>query len=194
MRTAGQRRTPRAIAGIALLLVAIILILGDHSFKTTEKASFDEFNQRQLVLAREAASGIEIYFDHLAGAARTLGRIPEVQQFDEAQTRRELRRRFDELEPLGVNDIGVLDASGVLRYNVAAPQIEDTDFSWRTYYQEAKGLASSDTHIVEFIEFKGVEAGQRGVIVAVPMFQPDAEANANSPSGPLPGWSSAPSS
>ena len=37
--------------------------------------------------------------------------------------RREIQHTFDKPEPLGVNDIGVLDAHGVLRYNAAAPQI-----------------------------------------------------------------------
>lgn len=160
-----------AIIVITLLLVVVILILGNQSFQATEKAAFDEFNQRQLVLAREAAGGIELYFDILVEELRALGRIPEVQHLDETPTRREIQRAFSKLESVGVNDIGVLDADGVLRYNVAAPQLEGSDFSWRRYYREAKGMASGDTYIVEFIEFKGVEAGQKGVLVAIPLFE-----------------------
>jgi signal transduction histidine kinase len=163
-------REPWSVILIALLLVVVILILGNQWFKSTEKATFDEFNQRQLVLATEATSGIELYFETLAGSMRALGRIAEVQHLVEAPTRRELQHRFEELEPLGVNDIGVLDADGRLRYNAAAPEIEGVDFSWREYYQEAKELGSTDSYIIEFIEFKGVEAGQEGVLVAVPMF------------------------
>ena len=44
---------------IALVLVAVILVLGNQSFRATERAAFEEFNQRQLVLAREAAGGIQ---------------------------------------------------------------------------------------------------------------------------------------
>jgi hypothetical protein len=40
------------------------LILGNQSFKATEKAAFDEFNQRQLVLATGAAGGIELYTEY----------------------------------------------------------------------------------------------------------------------------------
>ena len=168
---------------IAFLLVVVILILGNQSFKATERAAFGEFNQRQLVLARGAASGIELYFDTLAGDMRALGRIPEVQHLDEASTRREIEHTFDKLEPVGVNDIGVLDADGVLRYNVAAPQIEGTDFSWRRYYQEAREMTSSDEYVVEFIEFKGVEAGQKGVLVASPLLETVAQGNESSPAG-----------
>ena len=157
--------------------MAVILILGYQSFKATEKATLKEFNQRQLVLARESAGGLELYFDALAGDMRALGRILEIQQLDESPTRREMQRTFDKLESLGVNDIGVLDANGVLRYNVTAHQIEGNDFSWRRYYQEAKRMTSSNTYILEFIEFKGVEAGQKGVLVAVPMFESTTDEN-----------------
>ena len=87
-------------------LGAVILILGYQSFKATEKATLKEFNQRQLVLARESAGGLELYFDALAGDMRA--RILEIQQLDESPTRREMQRTFDKLESLGVNDIGVL--------------------------------------------------------------------------------------
>jgi two-component system phosphate regulon sensor histidine kinase PhoR len=172
---------------IAFLLVVVILILGNQSFKATERAAFGEFNQRQLVLARGAARGIELYFDTLAGDLRALGRMPEIQHLDEARTRREIGHTFDKLEPVGVNDIGVLDADGVLRYNVAAPQIEGTDFSWRRYYQEASEMTSSDAYVVEFIEFKGVEAGQKGVLVASPLFETVSEGNTSSPADQFPG-------
>jgi len=177
-------RGPWVIASIALLLLAVILILGNQSFKATENAAFDEFNQRQLVLARAAAGGIELYFETLAGDLRALARLPEVQHLDdEAPTRREIQHTFDKLEPLGVNDVGVLDADGILRYNAMAPQIEGVDFSWRGYYQEARGMTSSDTYVVEFIEFQGVEAGQRGVLVAVPVFETSTDENYPAPSG-----------
>jgi signal transduction histidine kinase len=178
---------PWIIIIIALLLVAVILVLGNQSFQATEKAAFDEFNQRQLVLAREATGGIELYFENLAGDMRALARRPEVQRLDEAPTRQELQHTFDKLQTLGVNDVGVLDADGALRYNVAAPEIEGVDFSWRRYYQEAKKMIPGDTYVVEFIEFKGVDAGQKGVLVAVPMFETATDTNSPSPSGQFAG-------
>jgi hypothetical protein len=178
---------PWVIIIMALLLVAVMLILGNQSFKATEKAAFDEFNQRQLVLATGAAGGIELYFETLAGDLRALGRMPEIQHLDEAPTRREIQHTFDTLELLGVNDVGVLDANGVLRSNAMAHQIEGVDFSWRRYYQEAKEMTSSDTYIVEFVEFKGVEAGQKGVLVAVPMFETGTDEDYPAPSGQFAG-------
>ncbi len=178
---------PLAIIIIALLLVVVILVLGNQSFRATEEATFDEFNQRQLVLAREATGGIELYFEHLAGDMRALARMPEIQHLDEAPTRREIQYTFYELEQWDVNDVAVLDADGIVKYNVTANQIEGIDFSWRAYYQQAKEMISSDSYIIEFIEFKGVEVGQKGVLVAVPMFETSADENYPSPSGQFAG-------
>jgi len=183
MKISSPKR-PWVITIATLLLVAAILVVGNQSFKATEKATFNEFNQRQLVLAKGATVGIEFYFDALAADMKALAGLPAVQHLDEASTRRELEHEFAELELLGVNDIAVLDANGTLKYNIAAHQLEGTDFSWRRYYQEAKKMSAGDAYyIVEFIEFKGVEAGQKGVLVAVPIFATTSDENSPTPSG-----------
>ncbi len=48
-------------------------------------------------------------------------------------------------------------------------------------------MTSSDTYVIEFIEFKGVEAGQKGVLVAVPMFETATDTNSPSPPGQFAG-------
>ena len=124
-----SRKGPWVIIIIALLLVAVFLTLGNRSFNASEKASFDEFNQRQLVLARAATSGFEWFFENLAGDMRVLARLPEIQYLDEAPTRRELQVMLQEVEPWGARDVGVLDANGVLRTAAVVHEIEGVDFS-----------------------------------------------------------------
>ena len=58
-------KNPWVIIIMAILLVAVVLILGNQSFTATEQVAFDKFNQRQLVLAEEAVGGVELYFEHL---------------------------------------------------------------------------------------------------------------------------------
>ena len=178
---------PWIIIAIAISMLIAILIMGDLSFRATKKATFDEFNQRQLVLAREAAGGIELYFETMAGDMRALGWMPGVQYLDEAETRREIMHTFRRLELLGANDVAILDAAGVVRYNVTAPHLEGVDFSWRRYFQEASEMTSDDTYIIEFIEFKGVDVGQKGVVVAVPIFETSADEDHPAPSGQFAG-------
>jgi signal transduction histidine kinase len=182
-----KSKRPWGLVIVAFLLVAVFLVLGNQSFRATEKAAFDEFNQRQLVLAKEAVSGVELYFETLAGDMRALGRIPGVQHLDEASTRQEIEHTFNELEPLGVNDVWVLDANGVLRYSVTDRQVEGLDFSWQRYYQETKGMAFSDTYVVELIALGGVDAGQEDIVVAVPVFE--TATDENTPASPSDGFS-----
>lgn len=57
---AKRPRRPRAIIIVAILFVTVLLLLENQSFRGTERAARDEFNQRQLALAREATSGIAL--------------------------------------------------------------------------------------------------------------------------------------
>ena len=96
---------PMSIAAISLMLVTVVLILGYRSFKATEKATLDEFNQRQLTMAREAAAWFEHHLGHMAEALRAIGRAPGVNQFDEDVARQVLALEIGELEPSGVTEI-----------------------------------------------------------------------------------------
>jgi PAS domain S-box-containing protein len=171
---------PWLIAIISFLLVAVILIAGYQSFKATEQATFKEFNQRQLVMARGAVGGIELYFRNLSEAMHAMARMDGVLGFDEITTRHVLALEIHELERLGVKDIGVLDADGVLRFSARAPHLEGSDFSQRSYYLEAKEMKSAENYVIQLIDSKPVEAGQAGMVVVVPMFA--ARADKNQPS------------
>jgi two-component system response regulator HydG len=174
---------PWLIAISSLLLVAVILLAGHQSFKATEQATFKEFNQRQLVMARGAIGGIELYFRTLAEAMHAMARMDGVRYFDESTTRDVLALEIHELERLGVNDIGVLDANGVLRFSARAPNSEGDDFSQRRYYLEAKEMTSYENYIIRFIDSKFVETGKQGIVVAAPMFEVQADKSPPSPLG-----------
>ena len=161
---------PWLIAISGLLLLTVILLVGHQSFKATEQATLKEFNQRQLVMAKGAVGGIELYFRNLAEAMHAMARMEGVLSFDEITTRHVLALEIHELERLGVKDIGVLDAHGVLRFSASAPHSEGADFSQRRYYLEAKEMTSSENYIIRFIDSKPVDTDQAGMVVAVPMF------------------------
>jgi len=162
---------PWVIIIAVVILMAIIVILGNQSFRATEKATMDEFNHRQLVMAREAANGIEMYFNFIGGVSKSLAREVGEVHLDEMASRKIIGYEMIEMESLGVDDIAILDADGVVRYNVNAPQIEGKNFSWRKYFQKAKDLNPAfNGFLAEFIEFKGVDAGKQGMLIAAPIF------------------------
>ena len=161
---------PRLIVIINLLLVAVIFVAGYQSLKATEEATFNEFNQRQLVMARGAVGGIELYFRTLSEAMHAMARMDGVVGFDEITTRHVLALEIHELERLGVKDIGVLDADGVLRFSARAPHLEGGDFSQQSYYLRAKEMNSVENYMIQLIDSKPFETAQAGMVVAVPMF------------------------
>ena len=175
-------KRPGWVVPIALIQLVVILTVGYIFFKITEQATFNEFNQRQLVIAIKATEGIEHYFETIVGSLKAFGRAPEIHHFDDRQARVTLAREIRELKKYGVNDLGVLDAEGILRYSVMAGEIEGRNFSWRRYFKAAKAMNSRDSYIIQFIEFMGVEAGQKGVLIAIPLFESENGADRNSPS------------
>lgn len=169
---------PGVIVSVALAIVVVVMLIGNQSFRATEKATFSEFNQRQLIMAKEAASGIEMYFNFMAGATRAIAKETGDVHLDEAASRKIIAFEMAEMKHLGINDFGILDSKGIVRYTANAPQIEGKNFSWRKYFQQATKTSSAyKGYIVEFIEFQGVEAGHRGVLIAVPIFEPNTDNN-----------------
>ena len=57
------------IWGVTCLIIGILIAVGLYSYTSAEKAMADQFNQQQLVLARQAAQGIE---SHLGNLRQTL--------------------------------------------------------------------------------------------------------------------------
>ena len=157
------------IFSIAAFLSAIAYFFGIQSIKPTETAIKKEFNQRQLVLAKGAAQGIEQYLNTLVGKMMVIADSREVQLFNEEESRRLISETFDDITDEGVNDIGILDETGVLKYGVNAPFLEGVDFSFRNYFKEAKKSDSHGKYFIEFIEFKGADIGRKGIALAIPI-------------------------
>ncbi len=167
-----ESKTFYRLSFAVFLVVIFILWMGYRAFRNTEISAYHEFNRRQMVIANGVAAGITTYFQHLAGELRTvLPRLLE-QPGDGAGLATEINFLFDELKPWGINDIGLLDEKGILKRNAGAPHLIGKDFSWRQYFKEAKQTAlnrgSRQVYIIEFIDFKGADVGQKGVLVAVP--------------------------
>ncbi|NOX35055.1 MAG: AAA domain-containing protein [Deltaproteobacteria bacterium] len=173
----GFKGRPLINAAIALMQVAVIILVGYYFFKSTEKATDAAFNLQQHVLASEIAGDIEQYFQNLSGMLNTMSQIPFINEFNENKTRQMLALKFKTLKGLGINDIAVMDSKGIIRYSLNARELEGKDFSWRKYYQKAKTMADWDHYIIQFIEFKGANAGEKGILIAVPMIAKEKSAN-----------------
>ncbi len=159
---------PFFIAAVASLLVVIILIVSHRSFKATETTTIAEFNRRQLTMAREAAGGIEFYFETLATAMKAIGKTPEVIQFQEEAIRRILSFTYEELAWLGINDIAVMDSRGRVACTSASHQGEGIHASWRGYLHRTGQRSGDRSYFLDFITFSGNgKEKEKGLLVGV---------------------------
>ncbi len=100
------------VGGLALTMAVCVLVAGWRSYRAAEEATLEEFNQRQLVLAREAAIAIELHIETLAGhlgqMADGLGAFDEIGE----DPKRTLEEWYEVLRPYGVLAVAVTDGGG----------------------------------------------------------------------------------
>ena len=178
---------PWIILTISLLLIGIISALGSLSFRATKKAALHEYNQKQLGKVNEAIRKIDGYFESISRALKSLGSLNGVHHFDENPTRQLLALEIQELKPLGVNEIGVLDSNGVLRYAAVGQKMEGADYSEMKFFRQTKEMTQADTFSISLVDQREVETNKKEILIAVPMFAHPAETNEISFSGTFSG-------
>ena len=160
------------IIGAAVLIIAVLVAMIHNLYQDMEKVVVEMFNRQQLFMARHAAEMIEDYFESLKRDLRILADSPEVQYLEKEGCFRKIKGIYDtSLEP-AVVDIGVLDAEGILRFNILDPGLIGNDFSQRRYFQEARKLPHGEVFTSELLTLVGGEfAGRKGFILAITVFQ-----------------------
>ncbi len=156
---------------ITLILIIVVLFLGFRSFQSTETAIKKEFSQVQLVLAEGVARGIEQFFETLVDQLRSLAKLTAIQSFDLVNGQKVLDDHFEELTDEDVNGMSLLDSRGILRMGANnPPSLIGTDFSFRSYFQNAKNATSTQDFFTEFTESPDAGKGEKEVAISVPVF------------------------
>ena len=65
------------IWGVTCVIIGGLVAIGLYSYYSAEKAMAEQFNRQQLVLAQQAAQGMEIYLGDLRQTLPLLTRLPE---------------------------------------------------------------------------------------------------------------------
>ncbi len=162
---------------IALLSVAVITVLSFllyHAYSDAIILVEKQFNEQQMLVARQTALRMEGNIRLLARELELLSETPDIKNFNLPEARKILNRTFDYVKRFFVNDIGLIDSDGIVRLPLNAPQLTGKDFSFRTYFKEAQKLGTS-VPTYEFITFRGVEKGMKGIVVAMPIFNENSE-------------------
>ncbi|MCP4646673.1 MAG: hypothetical protein GY852_02915, partial [bacterium] len=159
----------QVIAIIFVLAITSISILFYHAYEEAFSLLKDQFNEEQMLIAKQTAAGIEKNILLLARELETLSRVPAIRELDLGEAESAFKATFAYIRTFGANDIGLIDSKGILLLPLMAPHIKDADFSFRAYFKETRTLEKS-TPVFEFIDFKGVDIGKKGIIIAVPIF------------------------
>ncbi|MCP4139812.1 MAG: hypothetical protein GY755_05895 [Chloroflexi bacterium] len=174
------------IIAAGFLLVGVIWLAWFLTLQATERDVLESYNQQQLLLVEGTAVGIEGLFDDLSGSLGALREVAEIQYFDEDIARSELARKLDELSPLGITDIGFLDAEGTAQIFVIDTAAEGIDYAWRSYFKEAKESHVDNTELI-IVELQTFRAGKLGFKITIPVFESIVDEEHPAPSGEFAG-------
>ncbi len=154
-------------------LIGAILMVGYQSLKASEQKTYSEFNRRQLLMVKQTVAGMKNYIEILVNSLRSIAQTQNLYRFNDPAIRLLIEHEFVELQEMGINDLGVIDADGILRYTSKATHLAGADFSWRNYFQRSKDNASAKNFSLKYclnlIKLKGVDAGQIGLLLCVPI-------------------------
>ncbi len=132
------------IWGATCLIIGGLVAIGLYSYYSAEKAMAEQFNRQQLVLAQQAARGMEIYLADLRRTTTLLTRLPEAQDLKGGEGRRDPREALRALYQSfggGIDFLFWIDSQGSLESTYPQDHLKEmvgTKFDFQPYFQEVR--------------------------------------------------------
>jgi signal transduction histidine kinase len=167
--------TPTIIILSLLLVLSFIIILGQFFHQTLQEEMSVQFNQQQLLLAREVAMNIESFIDHVSKNIRVISRLPDLDRIHLSPRSRSVAESINiGLRTKALDTIQVINKDGIVLYDSSYPQKEGTDLSRTDYFQKARLLPDNERLITDLIDIHGDKPETKEFIVATPIYLHDA--------------------
>jgi signal transduction histidine kinase len=167
--------TPTIIILSLLLVLSFIIILGQFFHQTLQEEMSAQFNQQQLLLAREVAMNIESFIDHVSKNIRVISRLPDLDRIHLSPRSRSVAESINiGLRTKALDTIQVLNKDGIVLYDSSYPQKEGTDLSRTEYFQKARLLPDNERLITDLIDIHNDKPETKEFIVATPIYLRDA--------------------
>ncbi len=151
---------------ITLAAVAIVLVLGGKTYNEAMKMTLNEFNQKQLILARTAAAGIKTFIINVKDDLIALSEFPAVQRM-EPDILEKMKTIYAGFPPR--TSLRRLDKNGILRFIYPNKdwrrELIGRNYSEEVYFQKAK-----ETGEITFTGLITNEVGERRIRVVKPVF------------------------
>ena len=132
------------IWGATCLIIGGLVAIGLYSYYSAEKAMAEQFNRQQLVLAQQAARGMEIYLADLRRTTTLLTRLPEAQDLKGGGGRRDpteaLRALYQSFGG-GIDFLFWIDNQGSLESTYPQDRLKEmvgNKFDFQPYFQEVR--------------------------------------------------------
>jgi PAS domain S-box-containing protein len=163
------------IWGVTCLIIGILVAIGVHGYYAAERAMARQFNTQQLMLARQAARGVESFLSDIRETAALLTQIPAVQNLQglEEERWRGLYEKFGG----EVNFLFLQNPEGILTWAYPPEPLRGMigkDLRSQHYFQEARRtgrpIMSSPGPISGEKTFDGRQ-GIGSIVIAVPIFR-----------------------
>ena len=174
IRTLKQRElfTPTLFVLALLFILSLIIILGQFFHQSLQEEMAGQFNQQQLLLAREVAMNIEGYIDHVYKGIRVISQLPGVDHIHlDARTRSMTESINFSLQNEALITIRVLDKNGIVLYDSSYPGRERISFAETDYFRKARVLPKNEKIITDLLEIHASGDETKEFIVAAPIYR-----------------------
>jgi len=164
--------TPAVFILALLVVLSFIIILGQFFHQSLQEEMAGQFNQQQLLLAREVAMNIESFIDHAYKDILVISRMPEVQRLEEDVSCRPVAEAINfNIQNEALVTIRVLNKNGRVVYDSASPGREGVNLSQADYFQRTKVLPRSEKLVTDLLPAPGGDPGSKQFIISTPIYQ-----------------------
>ncbi|OGW18646.1 MAG: hypothetical protein A2X56_13955 [Nitrospirae bacterium GWC2_57_13] len=157
---------------VLIFVLSIIIILSQFFHQTLQDEMADQFNRHQQLLAREVATNIESFIDHVHKNIRVISQLPEINKIDQSPRCKVVAEAItSEVQSEMLVTVQVLSANGRVLYDSAHVKPMGADLSHTEYFKNARKLKQNEKMITDILEVHDPNHNSREFIVATPIYQ-----------------------
>jgi PAS domain S-box-containing protein len=161
---------------VLLLVLSLIIILGQFFHQSLQEEMAGQFNQQQMLLAREVAVNIESFVNRVYKNILVISQLPSVDRIHLSHQTHSIADAITlSLQNEALITIQVLDKQGILRFDSAAFGKIGADYSSADYFTKARVLPKNEKLITDLLELhnhKPDTPETKEFIVATPIYLP----------------------
>ena len=154
-----------------LVILSFIIILGQFFHQSLQEEMAGQFNQQQLLLAREVAVDMVHEALDIDRDLHVISKLPEIDTIDKSPRCRTVAEAITfNIQNQMVVTIRVVDKNGIVLYDSSFPGREGKDLSGTDYFQKARLLPRNEKLITDLIPAPEISPDSKQFVVATPIY------------------------